>query len=282
MSEWLDRAREATYGMDHGLVRVVAELVYGRQTARTARLARGWVRRRSHFTTALMVEQLAERIAPLTPVDKSPNIVYRPESLRRALRNFPRARFIHLLRHPRGHGESVIRYLRFVRSRRKELGRGPLPSEHWLLHLADYRADDEQGDDQAPRPGRMDPQRAWYALNKNIREFLEAVPPEHKMQVRTEDLLNDLDAGLERIAGRLGLAANAEAIDAMKHPERSPYACYGPPGARFGNDRLFLERPALRASKAKQHSLEGPLSWRPDGAGFMPEVVQMAREFGYQ
>jgi hypothetical protein len=67
----------------------------------------------------------------------------------------------------------------------------------------------------------------------------------------------------------------------MKHPERSPYAHYGPPGARYGNDRSFLRSPELRPTRAERWELDGPLSWRADGQGFAPQVLELARLFGY-
>jgi hypothetical protein len=79
----------------------------------------------------------------------------------------------------------------------------------------------------------------------------------------------------------LGLRTDATAIDCMKHPERSPYAFLGPPGARYGNDSFFLQNATLRPSRAVAHSLSGPLMWRNDGQGFSPEVKRLAREFGY-
>ena len=78
------------------------------------------------------------------------------------------------------------------------------------------------------------------------------------------------------------MRADAEAIDEMKHPERSPYACFGPPGARYGNDTFFLESPALRPARAKPQSLDGPLSWRDDGREFSAEVRELAQRFGYE
>ena len=81
---------------------------------------------------------------------------------------------------------------------------------------------------------------------------------------------------------RLAALTKTRAIEEMKHPERSPYACFGPPGARFGNDRFFLERPALRPERAEPHTLVGPLPWREDGRELMPEVIELARQFGYR
>ncbi len=79
----------------------------------------------------------------------------------------------------------------------------------------------------------------------------------------------------------LGKRTDREAIQRMLHPEQSPYAHFGPPAARLGNDMLFLERPELHPMRARPQSLAGALGWRSDGAGFVPEVVELARSLGY-
>jgi hypothetical protein len=136
--------------------------------------------------------------------------------------------------------------------------------------------------DVLERSRELDPQRGWYVLNYNIAEFFESLPDEQKLRIRGEDLLQAPDGPLRRIAEWLGVRSDDDAINEMKHPERSPYACFGPPGARYGNDSFFLESPALRPARANPQSLEGPLSWREDGSDFLPEIKQLAREFGYE
>ena len=96
------------------------------------------------------------------------------------------------------------------------------------------------------------------------------------------DLLAEPQNALKRVAEWLGLRTDATAVEQMMHPERSPFARFGPPGARLGNDIHFLERPALQSGQARPHSLEGPLGWRSDRAGFLPEVVELSRYLGYQ
>src|SRR5262249_18586200 len=227
MREWWELCAGATFPRAHGALRAVAELFFGEQTEETIKLARGWLRRRTHFSTGLFLETLAAAVAPRIVVDKSTSNVYQPKSLRRAFQMFPGARFIHLVRHPRGHGESV---LKFLREREKE---GRVPAVHWMRRLAAWSGATDDG-------AEPDPQRGWYALHTNICKFLESVPAARKMRVRGEDILKKPGKELREIATWLGLRTDAEAIDKMKHPERSPYACFGPPGARFGNDRFFL------------------------------------------
>jgi len=120
------------------------------------------------------------------------------------------------------------------------------------------------------------------ARHRNICEFLHAVPASHTLRVRGEDIVSDPARGLREMLAWLGLRMDDEAIEEMKHPERSPYACYGPPSAYFGNDRAFLQDPVLRPARAEKHSLEGPLSWCDDGREFSAEVRELAQKFGYE
>ena len=131
------------------------------------------------------------------------------------------------------------------------------------------------------RLASIDPQYAWYDINMNICQFLETVPEQQKFTVRGEDVLREPDRTLRQIVGWLGLRTDDAAIEEMKHPERSPFACFGPPNAQYGNNHAFLEDPVLRPDTAEPLSLKGPLSWRNDGLEFLPKVKQLARQFGY-
>jgi hypothetical protein len=155
----------------------------------------------------------------------------------------------------------------------------PLSQSHWLVQLASY-----------PQPGTgevgsgtiADPQLGWHSLNTTVVEFLKSVPEDQKRTVKGEDLLADLDGGFFPIAAWLGLRTDSEALEAMKHPERSPYARPGPSYAPFGSDMFLLQGPLVRPEWTKPRSLEGPLSWREDGRGFVPDVKELAKQFGYQ
>ena len=101
-------------------------------------------------------------------------------------------------------------------------------------------------------------------------------------RVRGEALLTDPDKHLPVIAEWLGLRTDREAVEAMKHPERSPFAGFGPINAGGGGDGGFFRNPVLRPFRDDPSiTLEGPVPWRKDGKGFTPEVVQLASEFGY-
>jgi len=146
------------------------------------------------------------------------------------------------------------------------------------LHLAAFPNSDEN----AGPSSDIDPQRAWLALHRNICEFLADVPASQTMRVRGEALVGEPEGALREVLAWFGLRADDAAIEEMKHPERSPYACYGPPSARYGNDRSFLQNPVLRPTRAETHRLDGLLSWRGDGGEFSAEVREQAQRFAYE
>jgi hypothetical protein len=255
MEEWWSLYRQGQALGANGLFRAVAQMYFGEQTRETIVLAWWWIWRRLHWDTGSMFMELTAKAHPFILVEKSPNTVSRVERLQRLCRVFPEAKFLHLLRHPRGNSESVITSLR-------EFGIKPA-----RLHVR--------------LSAGVDPQKRWYLIHSNICSFLAPLPQAQKMRLRGEDLLADPDRYLCEIAEWLGLRTDAEAIEQMKHPEKSPYACFGPSSAPLGNDIHFLKRPVLRTNGMKVQSLEGPLSWREDRMGFLPEVKQLARAFGY-
>jgi hypothetical protein len=169
--------------------------------------------------------------------------------------------------------------MRYIEERKKH---GPIPASHWLLRISSYPPPNVSGDNRQENVD-LDPQNGWYALHTNITGFLKSIPAGESMRIRGEDLLAEPDRVLREIAVWMGLRADHEAVERMKHPERSPYAFLGPPGARYGNDAFFLQDPVLRSSRAAELlSLEGPLEWRNDGAEFCPDVKRLAGEFGYE
>ena len=273
VGEWLDLCSKATYPMASGTLRTVAELIFGQQSALSITMAQAWLAERSHWTTYQLTKTLAEVVHPRILLDKSPNLVYQPAALVRLHRNFPDARFIYLTRHPRGHGESVLKLKAHV-----EKLKGPLSADHWLIQISSFPA--ISASDLA-EPGVLDPQRGWYTLNSNVCKFLSSVSTDQKFTIRGEDLLADPDTWLRTTADWLGLRSDASAIEAMRHPENSPFVGFGPKGASRGNDPFFLRNPVFQPRDERSMSLEGPLSWRSDGRGFLPEVKELARSLGY-
>jgi hypothetical protein len=270
---WLSIGSQESYQMDNGLVRVVADLFFGGQTDHSVARARGWLRRRSHFTTGFLFEVLADRLKPLVLVEKSPSIIYRAEFMQRALNMLPGARFLHLVSHPVTYCEAVTEAVREL-STQQSINPG-----HWLMQLTLFprHTPGELPTKQAP-----DPQTSWLALHKGIADFLETVPVAQKRVIRGEDLLATSSRGFMEVTSWLGLRFDSQIFDEMRHPERSRFASYGPASARFGSDIFLIPGPLCRPDWVKPRSLEGPVSWRIDGQGFFPEVKELALRFGYE
>ena len=272
VGRWWRMCEAASFGMADGMLRAVAQLYFGGQTEYGVECAKGWIVRRSHWTTGFMLENLAMAVHPRSLVDKSPSMVYQIEFMQRAFTMFPQARFLHLTRHPLSQGESLMRVIHAAEKR------GPVP--YWMLNLASYPYWPNTKGPEAVLD--LDPQRGWYELNANICEFLKRVPERQQMRVKGEELLSEPDRALAGIAEWLGLRTDAEAIERMKHPERSPYACFGPSNARMGNDGSFLAQPHLRQERSTEPGLDGPVSWLDHKAELRPRVKSLARQFGYR
>jgi hypothetical protein len=254
--------------MADGLLRTVAQTLFEEQSVTTVQRAESWLRRRSDWTTGFLLETIANVVSPLRLVEKSPSTIFEVEYMVRSLEMFPEARFLHLVRHPKGYCESVIKLL--------ELPEG---STGWLTRLATYweRTPDEIDQQDV----KIDPQQSWYALNTKIYNFLERVPRHQTMRVRSEDVLSEPDIWVREIGRWLEVRCDDEAIMATKRPEHSPYARLGPVNALYGMDLVFLQNPTLRSAGANVQSLAGPLPWRHDKAEFAPTVVELAKVFGY-
>jgi len=220
IGEWFEVCRGSSFDMAHGLLRAIAQLYYGEQTEETVLLARAWLRRRTTFTTAYVLEMLATKVSPRILIEKSPSIVFNPSYMKRAVRMFPQARFIHVVQHPRGHGEAVVSAVTHARQH----GQGRVPQ--WLQNLACFStiASDEYSQEQFV----IDPQIAWRELNKGISTFLDELPENQHIRVRGEELACSNEA-LTSLMSQLNLSADEINIEEMKHPERSPYASFGPP-----------------------------------------------------
>ena len=240
-----------------GLLRAIAELFMNKQNAKTVHLAKQWLMTHLDTTTAEVFGKIIQKGAPRRVVEKSVTTVWRPNNLQRLGQNFPNAHFIHLTRHPRAQGESMIEVVETDRAIRKE--------------VLDYSV----------APPVVDPQVLWYKIHRNISDFLTTVPAQRQLRVRGEDVLLDPDAEMGKIAEWLGLRTDAEAIERMKHPEASPFSKLGPRNAPFGSDPKFIKEPVLRPARVKDQSLSGPLAWREDGQGFADNVKELAESFGY-
>lgn len=256
-------AQFIAFGRLHmGLHRFVAQIYAGEQTVESIEMARHWMLARQDRTTTEVHRELCAKIAPRVLVQKSPRYMRRLAYMEGMLEAFPRARFIHLIRHPRGMSESYMKMH---------------DTALQMLACVLLGAVDRSG----PQPV-ADPQILWHDSNLRILRLQEMVPPDQWLRINGEDFLADLDPHLRRICEWLGVSTAPDAIAAMKRPEESPFACFGPVNALVGNDPNFLRDPHLRPFTRKAESLEGPLTWREDGGSFHPRVVELAQSFGYR
>ena len=220
-------------------------------------MATHWAAARQEWSTASVYQELVAKIDPLVAVEKSPAYTISLTRMRAIRKAFPDARFLHLIRHPVGQCKSVMRmndgaFALFVNS----------------IDFLEDRA-------------VVEPQFQWHDLNINILNFLDEVPPQQQMRVRGEDIMSDPRDFLKSICCWLGLRDDEGAVEEMMHPERSPFACFGPMDALFGNDPNFLRGPTFRPHKLTSRlSTNRFLGSRTDKR-LRPEVVALAKEFGY-
>lgn len=241
------------FGRD-GLLRLFAQLHEGQQTDDTVARALEWVNQHSGWKIRKVFDHIQEQVGPKILVEKSPSTVYKQDFLERMLREFPNANILHLIRHPRGTADSVLS----MRANMPELSR-----------LANVPS--------------LDPERVWRVSHEMIVKLTDDLPVGQCMRLKGEALLGNLDVYLPQICGWLGIRADAEAIEAMMHPENSLYAGEGPSAAPRGNDPNFLANPKLdreRMARLREPNMVESLSWRP-GEHFEPKTVKLGRRLGY-
>jgi hypothetical protein len=246
--------RIRTYGR-HGLLRVISQLHEGVQTEASVARADEWIEQRVDWPIRKVFDYIQELVGPKRLVEKSPTAVTKREYIARVLETFPNASLLHLTRHPRGMVESAF----------------SMREKHGTL-LAKLVGD----------PQRVDPEEMWLSSHENIIAATSGLPLGQCLRLKGEEVMANLSIYLPQICQWLGLRHDPEAIEAMMHPEASPYACPGPRNATRGNDPNFLENPTLdhpRLARLREPSLEGDLSWRP--GAFDSDVVRLARQLGY-
>ncbi|WP_372603477.1 sulfotransferase [Actibacterium sp.] len=236
-----------------GILRTIAELVEGKQTEETIVSARQWTIKNAHWPTRKVFDFIQEAVGDKILVEKSPSLTLMPNALERMYSNFPQASFLHLVRHPRATGKSV---LELHKNYGKRTGGRTL----------------------------LDPEQLWLRCNQNAADFGATLPTGQYMRIKGEWLMTDPYTYLPQIAQWLDIDDGPDAIEEMLHPENSPYACVGPEGAPYGNDPNFLKNPNLdreRMQKISEPRLDDAIDWRP-GEHFTRPVVKLANQFGYQ
>jgi hypothetical protein len=233
-----------------GLIRAIAQLHEGCQDMPATLRARAWLRERSDWHVAWVLDHLLEGVRPAIGVEKSPEDSNRADYLARLHRAYPRARYVHLTRHPVTTVESM--HAAWATAHLWDV-----PDELLHAQLLGY----------------------WYFQHRRITSFTESLPTGRWMRIRSEDVLNDPRPSLGRICAWLGIDSGETSIESMLHPERSPFARIGPPGALGGNDPGFLTDPVPRSTRLPG-SLDLDGGWLVDPWMHLA-VVELAAKLGY-
>ncbi|MCA0045081.1 sulfotransferase family protein [Celeribacter litoreus] len=231
-----------------GLYRAVAEIEYGNQTEKSVKKAIEWTRERAGWTIVDAMNHLADQVAPRRVIDKSPSTVLSDDAINRAITTCPDAYFLHLYRHPCATTKSIAKITKFG---------------------------------SAASTGGKDPEDAWYSSNLRIMKAASRIPQGQFMSLRGEDVLRDPDNYLTQICTWMGLETTKDDLAAMRHPEKSPYACLGPRSAPFGNDPNFLRNPAYSQREIPERPLSDPLDWDREDRYLNAETVAISHQLGY-
>ncbi len=249
MGQWLDLWGRVRPLSMHGLLRTVAQLEYHSQTTRTIVQAKQWVEYRSHWSTHAMFHYLAQRLAPKNLVEKSPSHVLDVGRLYQLQQIFPHARFLHLTRHPTATCRSIRQLAKAIEGR--------LENENTYFNQS------------------VDAESLWKKSHENILKFWPSLKPGQGMRLQGELLLQHPEIYLPQITEWLQIRRDEAAITMMYHPETSPFACFGPTNARFGNDPNFLKNPFFRPKPIESPP---PLSL----SEFSSDTQFLARLLGYR
>lgn len=245
---WRDR------GVTHrspGLVRTVAEFLFGDQSAGSVIGAQEWLQERAHWSGADVLDVLQAHIHPRAAVEKSPENVATPVAFRRLSTAYPMARYLHLTRHPASTLHSML--------------------EHWRRTMLE----------EPPEGLQVSCVASWIDVNQRILQYGATLNGGRYLRIRAEDVLNDPVAQLRSIARTLGVRADDDAVAVMSHPESSPFARFGPrcTGVTGGGDPGFLRSPVPRPA-VLPHSLDQPTWWTGDPA-LWSRAAALAAQLGY-
>jgi Sulfotransferase family len=255
----------------HGLLRSVAEIVFGRQSEQSINQARKWLLKRANRSTIDVFSELAAIVHPLFVVERTPIVTYRPEHMCRVRRHFPDAKFLHLIVHPVEYAHSLNEYFQECFGAAPERTCKLLSnSESIFFDLVDMSSGEP----------RLDPSRSWRRRHISILKFLASIPTERQTRIRLEDLRCNPRQSLRQVVEWLGLRSDFEALESMLDPKESTPASFGSEAARFGSDTGSLREPRLQAL-SKRANEAGELERHASPIQLTPEVEDLARYLGY-
>jgi hypothetical protein len=232
-----------------GLLRGLAQLHDGEQTVEAVERAYRWLERRAHRSVESVFDHMLELVSPLTGVEKSPETSRTADALQRAAAAYPRARILHLVRHPWSTVQSML--------------------VAWSS-LSYWNVDREAAPQYCLN--------VWLEQHRRIAEYGESLGSDQFMRIRAEDVVGRSFDVLPVFCRWMGIDESDESLRAMMHPERSPYASPGPVNARGGYDPKFAADPRLRNVKISPRAVLA--EWRVDDET-LRAVVDLARQYGY-
>ncbi|HUY85802.1 MAG TPA: sulfotransferase [Acidimicrobiales bacterium] len=237
-----------------GAVRSVAQLFFGSQSQGDVDRAWGWVRENRDMSTAEFFDRLLEKVSPKVGIEKSPDTAASESHLMLCAESYPRARFVHLVRHPVTAVESL---------------REKMISAYAVANMG------SRSESELYRSAS----RIWFAVNQRIARFTAGLDPANVLRIRAEDLLNDTVPVARNFCEWAGLDSSDESINPMLHPERSPFAQPGPAHAPGGEHDKFLEDPTLRPAPLIV-KVEIPERWGLN-SNEKTGIYELAGELGY-
>jgi hypothetical protein len=232
-----------------GLIRAVAELMFGSQSAPDIDAAFRWLDERSSWAPSAVFDVLRAAVAPRIALEKSPDTINTDRTLELCVQAYPDARFVHLVRHPISTITSMI--------------------QHWAIRMSRC----------TPRELALVAARSWFNGHRRSCTLRDTLPPGRVLRIRAEDILAHPLHECARFAAWLALDSSPQAIERMLHPELSPYARSGPERAPGGNDPKFLKDPRLRIGPPRPPG-QFPAQW---GLGTVEReaLARLATYFGY-
>ncbi|MFK7939324.1 MAG: sulfotransferase [Roseovarius sp.] len=255
-----ERKREQWLGPP-GMLRTMAQLMYGGQTTQNVMEAANWLQDRLHWKSADVMDFIMDKAEEVegTPIclEKTPTLSFEPDALERVRQAWPDALYVHVTRHPVNLKKSIDEYIQNM-PRMKE---------------------DE-------KPARLaHAMTVWPVTQRNILDFCATLAPGQYLRIKGEDVLADAPRMMRQVAEWAGVRTDDEAVQAMLRPEESPYASLGPAGATWGNDVKFVSSPVFRPGTPRLGSLSRYLE---DGQGKDLTVdrkeylTQLAHCLGYE
>jgi hypothetical protein len=198
-----------------GVLRATAELELGGQSPENIERARRWLEQRSDWTMIRLMNHFLALVSPRVGLEKSPETARTDQALDACLQAYPRARYLHLTRHP----------VTTQRSMHVHWGELPLTRRELIVRSA----------------------ASWYLVHARIVRRLARLPGDQWMRVRAEDLLREPAIWLPRVLEWLGLPSCGQTVAQMLRTEEWRFAGRGESGNLFGGDPSFFYSSSLRA-----------------------------------